>query len=72
MNHLVKLTGLLLLLAVTPFCYGQDNKETALAKTKQAIKLEDEEGKYDEAIKLLKEARQLDPDNIRCKRPEEI
>jgi tetratricopeptide (TPR) repeat protein len=64
MNNLFKLAGFLLLLAVAPFGYGQDNKEAALAKTKQAIKLEDEEGKYDEAIKLLKEAQQLNPEDI--------
>lgn len=45
--------------------YGQhDNKELAVSKAKEAIKLEDEEGKFDEAIKLFDEAQKLDPENI--------
>ena len=36
--------------------YGQSAKETAQAKAKEAIRLEDEEGKADQAIKLLEEA----------------
>ena len=64
MRITLNLACFLLLLAATPVCYGQTDKETAQAKTRQAIKLEDEEGKYDEAIKLLQEACQLDPDNI--------
>lgn len=43
--------------------FGQTAKETAHEKGKQAIKLEDE-GKFDEALKLLDEAQKLDPDNI--------
>src|SRR4051794_27075569 len=64
MRIILNLACFLLLLAAAPVCYGQTDKETAQAKTNQAIKLEDEEGKYDEAIKLLQEACKLDPDNI--------
>lgn len=48
------------------FCLAsraQTPKETALAKAKEAIKLEDD-GKYDEALKLLAESHKLDPDDI--------
>jgi tetratricopeptide (TPR) repeat protein len=44
--------------------YGQSNKELAQAKAKEAIRLEDESGKYDEAIALFTEAQKLDPENI--------
>lgn len=44
--------------------FGQANVEEALFKAKAAIKLEDEEGKYDEAIRLFEEAQKLDPGNI--------
>jgi tetratricopeptide (TPR) repeat protein len=48
------------------FCftaYAQNPKETAHQKGTDAVKLEDE-GKFDEALKLLTEAQQLDPENI--------
>ena len=42
---------------------AQNKQESALAKGRQAVELEDQ-GKYDEAIALLKESQQLDPGNI--------
>jgi len=51
---------------VAAFCtasMAQTPKETAHEKGVQAVKLEDE-GKFDEALKLLDEAQKLDPDNI--------
>jgi tetratricopeptide (TPR) repeat protein len=56
--------ALFLFLLLGQIVYGQDNKEQALAKAREAVKLEDEEGKYDEAIKLFAEAQALDPENI--------
>lgn len=59
--------GLLLMLLfvlIGQSVFGQNNKELALAKAKQAIRLEDEEGKFDEAIKLLEEAQMLDAENM--------
>ena len=43
--------------------YAQTNKELAATKLKKAIKLEDEDGKYDEALVLILEAQKLDPEN---------
>ncbi len=43
--------------------YAQTDKDLALQKAKQAIKLEDD-GKFDEALALLKESQKLDPENI--------
>ncbi|MDI9310355.1 MAG: tetratricopeptide repeat protein [Limnohabitans sp.] len=42
---------------------AQNNKETALSKAKEAIKIIDE-GKIDEGIKILTECAKLDPDNF--------
>ena len=64
MNKMIKLVGLFALLIIGQITFGQTNKETALQKAKEAVKLEDEEGKYDEAIKLFDEAQKLDPENI--------
>lgn len=63
MKLTIKIFGLLLFLTVGQIAFGQTNKEKALEKGREAIKLEDE-GKYDEAIKLLEEAQKLDPDYI--------
>jgi tetratricopeptide (TPR) repeat protein len=52
-----------LLAAQLSFAQG-NNKQLALAKGTEAVRLEDEEGKYDEAIALFAEAQKLDPDNI--------
>ncbi|PSK92696.1 tetratricopeptide repeat protein [Taibaiella chishuiensis] len=45
--------------------YSQSDKERAQAKAQEALRLEDEEGKVDQAIKLLEEAQQLDPEDMR-------
>ncbi|MEX6688541.1 tetratricopeptide repeat protein [Danxiaibacter flavus] len=44
--------------------YAQSNKELAEAKAKEAIRIEDEEGRFDAAIELLQEAQNLDPESI--------
>jgi tetratricopeptide (TPR) repeat protein len=64
MKKIIKTLGILLLLFTTQISYGQTNKEKALAKANEGVRLEDEEGKIDEAIKLFEEAQQLDPENI--------
>src|SRR5690348_17204330 len=56
--------GFLILVFIGQVSTAQTNKEQAIAKAREAIKLEDEQGKYDEAIKLFEEAQALDPDNI--------
>ena len=43
--------------------FSQNDKETALIKAKESIKLMDE-GKLDESIKLLEEAEKLDPEKF--------
>lgn len=43
--------------------HAQSNQQLAKDKGQQAVQLEDE-GKFDEALKLLDEAQKLDPDNI--------
>ena len=58
-----KILVFLLFLAVHT-ASAQTNKELALAKGEAAVKLEDEEGKYEEAIKLFQEAQKLDPESI--------
>lgn len=63
MTQTIKTIGLLLLITTGQIAFGQSNKEKALEKGNQAIKLEDE-GKIDEAIKLLEQSLKLDPDNI--------
>lgn len=59
----IKTLALLMFMASVHFALGQDNKQKALEKGKQAITLEDD-GKVDEAITLLKEAQKLDPNNV--------
>lgn len=61
-----KISALVFLLFILTgtFVYAQTtNKEKALEKGKEAIKLMDS-GKFDESIKLLEEAQKLDPDDI--------
>lgn len=49
-------------LLLTPVCFfAQTNREKALEKGNAAVQLEDE-GKYNEALKLLEEAEKLDPE----------
>ena len=60
-----KLLSILLLFSFqTVFAQSTADKVLARSKAQQAFKLEDEEGKYDEAIKLLEESQKLDPENI--------
>lgn len=59
----IKTFGLLLFLTVGQIAFGQTNKEKALEKGNEAVKLMDN-GKFDESIKLLEEAQKLDPDDI--------
>jgi tetratricopeptide (TPR) repeat protein len=66
LNHNVKmsrLAGLFILLTVVQFSYAQSNKDKAMNNVKQALLFENK-GKMDEAIKLLEEARNLDPETI--------
>lgn len=57
-----KAFGLLFFFAISVVVYGQSesDKAKALEKGNQAVKLEDE-GKYEEALKLLDEAQKLNP-----------
>lgn len=60
----IKTIGLLLFLTAGQIAYGQTtNKEKALDKGREAIKLMDN-GKFDESIKLLEDAQKLDPEEI--------
>jgi tetratricopeptide (TPR) repeat protein len=61
MNKKLKIFGLIILFATTNIAYGQTDKEKALSKGTEAIKLMDK-GKIKESIKLLKEAEKLDPE----------
>lgn len=65
MKTIAKLLSILLLLSFqTVFAQSAEDKALARSKAQQAFKLEDEEGKFDEAIKLLEESQKLDPENI--------
>jgi tetratricopeptide (TPR) repeat protein len=55
-----KIILLVLLLATSQHAYCQNDKAKAHAKGEEAIKLEDE-GKFEDALKLLNEAQNLDP-----------
>lgn len=63
MIYKTKTIGLLLLLAVSNIAKGQTDREIAHEKGKKAVVLMDN-GRFDESIKLLKEAQKLDPENI--------
>lgn len=63
MTKKIKTFGLLLFIITGQIVYGQTNKEKALSKGLEAIKLMDN-GKLDESIKLLEEAQKLDPDRF--------
>jgi tetratricopeptide (TPR) repeat protein len=64
MNKTLKIIGLLIFMIIGQVSYGQTAKDEAAAKAREGIRLEDEEGKFDEAIKLFGEAQKLDPDNF--------
>lgn len=60
----IKTITLLLFLTTGQIVFGQaDNKEKALEKGREAVKLMDN-GKIEESIKLLLEAQKLDPDRL--------
>ena len=61
MKNIITLSTILFLFATTQLAFSQSDKEKALAKGREAIKLMDQ-GKIDESIKLLEEAQKLDPD----------
>ena len=64
MTKALKIIGILVLFLAGQISYGQTNKELAIEKAKEGIRLEDQEGKFDEAIILFNEAQKLDPENI--------
>jgi tetratricopeptide (TPR) repeat protein len=63
MTRTIKTIGLLLFFTAGQIAFGQTNKEKALEKGQEAIKLMDD-GKVPESIKLLEEAQKLDPDRF--------
>ena len=63
MTKTIKTLQLILFLIVSQIALGQTNTEEALSKGREAIELM-ENGKFDESIKLLKEAQKLDPDRF--------
>jgi tetratricopeptide (TPR) repeat protein len=63
MKIIIKITTLLFLLATSRVTFSQSNEDKANEKKDQAIKLEDD-GKVDDAIKLLLEACKLCPDQF--------
>src|SRR5688572_17904692 len=60
---LSKTITLFLFLTIGQIVCGQNDKEKALSKGREAIQLMDN-GKIEESIKLLEEARKLDPDRF--------
>ncbi|HTE00830.1 MAG TPA: tetratricopeptide repeat protein [Mucilaginibacter sp.] len=63
MKILFRGTLFVILLIMQVSAFGQTNKETAKQKGERAVTLEDE-GKFDDALKLLDEAIKLDPASI--------
>ena len=63
MNKKLRVFGIIILFSITNIAFGQTDKEKALTKGQEAIKLMDN-GKIQESIKLLKEAEKLDPENF--------
>ncbi|MFN8360274.1 MAG: tetratricopeptide repeat protein [Candidatus Kapaibacterium sp.] len=63
MHTFLRSLGLLVFFFTTYISYGQTNKEAALSKGLEAVKLLDE-GKIDESILLLQQAQQLDPERV--------
>ncbi len=62
MKKIIKTLGLIILIQIGQIAFAQTNKEIAYKKGQEAIKLEDE-GKYEEALKLLDEAQKLEPED---------
>lgn len=63
MVNTLKTILLILFVIAGQVSFGQTDKEQALSKAQEAIKLMDS-GKIDESIKLLKEAQRLDPERF--------
>jgi tetratricopeptide (TPR) repeat protein len=63
MANKIKIIGLFLFLITGQIIFAQTNKEKALAKGEEAVKLMDN-GKIEESIKLLEEAQKLDPESL--------
>lgn len=64
MTKFMKAIAIILFISVSSVASGQSkNKETAYSKGKEAIKLMDN-GEIEKSIKLLEEAKKLDPKNI--------
>jgi tetratricopeptide (TPR) repeat protein len=59
----IKICSLLLLLFTVSIAFGQTDKEKAKEMKNEAIKLMDN-GQVDESLKILKEAKKLDPENL--------
>lgn len=63
MTNKIKTFVLFLFIAAAEIASGQTDKEKALSKAQEAVKLMDN-GKIEESIKLLKESQKLDPDRF--------
>jgi len=63
MKNQIKLFGLLMFMMIGHISYGQTDKEKAIEKGQEAVKVMDD-GKIDESIKLLEEAQKLDPNKF--------
>lgn len=59
----IKIIGLIMFIMIGQLAFGQSDQENALKKAIKAVEFIDN-GKFDEGIKLLKEAQKLDPDRI--------
>lgn len=59
----MRIFGIILILFIGHIAFGQTDKDLALAKAQEAIKLMDN-GQVDKSIDLLKEAIKLDPDRF--------
>jgi tetratricopeptide (TPR) repeat protein len=63
MKKTIRILGLILLTIAEQLSFCQTNKDVALSKAREAIKLMDS-GKIEESIKLLEDAQNLDPDRF--------
>ena len=63
MKLLIKTFGLLIFLVVGKITFGQTNEQKAFEISHQGFKLEDE-GKFEEAIKIFEEAQKIDPNRL--------
>lgn len=63
MTYKIKIIGLILFMIIGQVVFGQSDKDKALEKAIEAVKLMDS-GNVDESIKLLEEAQNLDPNRF--------